>query len=71
MLSGGLIEDGVLATGNFNGDIDNNIANMVAKQPMRPLMVMEYYPGWLDHWFEVHQTVPAQRKILSHEQSYA
>ena len=32
------------------------------KQPGLPLMVMEYWTGWFDHWGEGHQVVPTERK---------
>ncbi|XP_045106280.1 beta-galactosidase-like isoform X2 [Portunus trituberculatus] len=29
-------------------------------EPRGPLVNSEYYPGWLDHWGDPHNTVPAQ-----------
>lgn len=31
--------------------------------PAGPLMVAEYYPGWLDHWGEPHGMVPTERVL--------
>ncbi|ODN03705.1 Beta-galactosidase-1-like protein 3 [Orchesella cincta] len=42
-------------TANFGGDVDHNFGTLREQQPDKPLMAMEYYPGWFDHWFEKHQ----------------
>lgn len=31
------------------------------KQPRMPLMVMEFWTGWFDHWGEGHQVVPTEQ----------
>nr|CAD7588212.1 unnamed protein product [Timema genevievae] len=49
--------DGVLMTANFNTDPDNQLNTLKVLQPNKPLMVMEYWSGWFDHWFEQHHTV--------------
>ncbi|CAL8070939.1 unnamed protein product [Orchesella dallaii] len=49
---------GLLKTANFGSDVDWNFGQLQEMQPDKPLMVMEYYPGWFDHWFENHQVRP-------------
>lgn len=42
----GTLPDKFLLTGNFGGDVDWNFGKLKEIQPDKPLMVMEYYPGW-------------------------
>lgn len=37
-------------------------------QPGRPKMAMEYYPGWFDHWSELHHTTPDLALTLNLEE---
>ena len=52
-------------TGNFKGlHGGQEIFNyMTDKQPMEPLMVMEYWSGWFDHWGEIHNTQTLQGSL--------
>lgn len=44
-----------LATINFAEQKGNEkLAKLVAGQPGRPVMVMEYWTGWFDHWTKEH-----------------
>ncbi|XP_066154023.1 beta-galactosidase-1-like protein 2 [Euwallacea fornicatus] len=44
----------VLATANFQEDCSIELALLKAHQPKKPLMVMEYWTGWFDHYTEKH-----------------
>lgn len=44
----------VLATANFQEDCSIELALLKAHQPDKPLMVMEYWTGWFDHYTENH-----------------
>lgn len=44
----------VLATANFQEDCSTELALLKAYQPNKPLMVMEYWSGWFDHYTENH-----------------
>ncbi|XP_064097722.1 beta-galactosidase-1-like protein 2 [Macrobrachium nipponense] len=41
---------GVLMTANFNTNGEENLSLLKEMQPNRPLMVMEFWTGWFDHW---------------------
>ena len=58
MLQGGTV-DGVLATVNFGSRADEAFAKLRRYQPEGPLMVMEFWDGWFDHWMEPHANRPA------------
>ncbi|MBB6637123.1 beta-galactosidase [Cohnella thailandensis] len=58
MLQGGTI-DGVLATVNFGSDPAGAFRKLREYRPEGPLMCMEFWNGWFDHWMEEHQTRPA------------
>ncbi|WP_053376415.1 glycoside hydrolase family 35 protein [Paenibacillus sp. FJAT-27812] len=58
MLQGGMI-DGVLATVNFGSRAVEAFDKLKQYQPDAPLMCMEYWNGWFDHWGEEHHTRPA------------
>jgi len=34
------------------------------KQPKMPLMVMEFWTGWFDHWGEKHHVVSNERESV-------
>lgn len=53
----GTLPGKVLMTANFGGDADYNFGTLKELQPDKPLMVMEFYPGWFDHWFENHHVL--------------
>ncbi|MGJ6980203.1 glycoside hydrolase family 35 protein [Aestuariimicrobium soli] len=54
-LSGGTI-DGVLATVNFGSRANEVIEMCRTELPDQPLMCMEFWNGWFDHWGEEHHT---------------
>lgn len=44
-------------TANFKTGGENELKILKEIQPDRPLMVMEFWTGWFDHWLaEVHVT---------------
>lgn len=47
---------------NFGTSEDPKVCfdSLRAVMPEGPVMVAEYYPGWLDHWGEKHGTVPTE-----------
>ncbi|KAJ8965798.1 hypothetical protein NQ314_003896 [Rhamnusium bicolor] len=47
---------GVLATANFQDQPIFELSILKIFQPNKPLMVMEYWTGWFDHWTEKHHT---------------
>ena len=51
--------EGVHATVDFGTgvEVEEAFKNMRTVQPNGPLVNSEYYPGWLDHWNEQHNTV--------------
>ncbi|XP_044739501.1 beta-galactosidase-1-like protein 3 isoform X2 [Chrysoperla carnea] len=53
----GTLPGEVLQTINFNGNAVKSLDNLRKIQPNRPLMTMEYWTGWFDHWSESHHTV--------------
>ncbi|XP_046388675.1 beta-galactosidase-1-like protein 2 isoform X2 [Ischnura elegans] len=47
----------VLQTATFNKNPEKQLEALKKLQPDRPLMVMEYWSGWYDHWLDdSHQT---------------
>ncbi|MBO4259978.1 glycoside hydrolase family 35 protein [Streptomyces griseorubiginosus] len=59
MLSGGSIP-GVLATVNFGSHAREAFETLRRHQPEGPLMCMEFWCGWFDHWGGEHITRDAQ-----------
>ncbi|WP_425436499.1 glycoside hydrolase family 35 protein [Paenibacillus herberti] len=55
MLQGGMVE-GVWETVNFGSRSAEGFAKLLEYQPDQPLMCMEYWNGWFDHWGEQHHT---------------
>nr|XP_023022377.1 beta-galactosidase-1-like protein 2 [Leptinotarsa decemlineata] len=57
---------GVLATANFQEGATHELTLLKEFQPNKPLMVMEYWTGWFDHWTEKHHTRTAEEfgKVL-------
>jgi beta-galactosidase len=53
MLMGGTIE-GVHATVNFGSRVAESFAKFREHRATEPLMVMECWNGWFDHWMEPH-----------------
>ncbi|MEV0286910.1 beta-galactosidase family protein [Kribbella sp. NPDC050820] len=54
LAAGGL--DGVLRTGSFGSRADERLATLRRHQPTGPLMCMEFWDGWFDHWGGPHHT---------------
>jgi beta-galactosidase len=55
MLNGGMIKD-VLETVNFGSRAETAFEQLKQYQPNAPLMCMEFWHGWFDHWGEKHHT---------------
>jgi beta-galactosidase len=55
MLEGGAHE-GLHTTGSFGSRITERLATLREHQPTGPLMCMEFWCGWFDHWGEKHHT---------------
>ncbi|MFB6720974.1 beta-galactosidase family protein [Kribbella sp. NPDC056345] len=58
MLTAGGI-DGVLRTGSFGSRSVERLSTLRAHQPTGPLMCMEFWDGWFDHWGGPHHTTSA------------
>ncbi|MFE6735397.1 beta-galactosidase family protein [Microbacterium sp. NPDC057650] len=43
-------------TGSFGSRVDERLATLREHQPTGPLMCMEFWCGWFDHWGEKHHT---------------
>lgn len=50
--SGSLADENVLQTANFKQDGMAQLGTLKQLQPSKPLMVMEFWTGWFDHWDE-------------------
>lgn len=59
MLQGGMIP-GILETVNFGSRAEEAFSKLKEVQPDKPLMCMEYWNGWFDHWNKPHHTRDAQ-----------
>lgn len=59
MLQGGMIP-GVLETVNFGSRAEEAFEMLRKYQPDGPIMCMEYWNGWFDHWGEDHHTRDAK-----------
>lgn len=46
----------LLKTGNFGSRVPSELAKLREHQPRGPLMCMEFWNGWFDHWGEPHHT---------------
>ncbi|REE92703.1 beta-galactosidase [Paenibacillus taihuensis] len=53
MLQGGTIP-GALATANFGSRPEESFEKLGEYEPNNPLVCMEYWNGWFDHWGEEH-----------------
>ncbi|WBQ03365.1 glycoside hydrolase family 35 protein [Kribbella sp. CA-293567] len=54
LAAGGL--DGVLRTASFGSRSAERLQTLRAHQPSGPLMCMEFWDGWFDHWGGPHHT---------------
>ncbi|CAG7832431.1 unnamed protein product [Allacma fusca] len=50
----GTLPDQLFYTANFQGDPEWNLDLLLELQPNKPVMSMEFWSGWFDHWFEKH-----------------
>jgi beta-galactosidase len=55
MLEGGAHE-GLHKTGSFGSRVRERLETLREHQPTGPLMCMEFWCGWFDHWGEKHHT---------------
>ena len=55
MLQGGTLPD-VFKTVNFGSRPKENFQKLLEYQPNQPLICMEFWNGWFDHWGEEHHT---------------
>jgi hypothetical protein len=55
----------VFMTSNFKNTKDGGsmFDKLHELQPGKPLMVMEFWSGWFDHWSEEHHTMKLEGKI--------
>ncbi|GHH97827.1 glycoside hydrolase family 35 protein [Neobacillus kokaensis] len=67
MLSGGMIE-GIFETVNFGSRAESAFAQLKQYQPNAPLMCMEFWHGWFDHWGEEHHTRSAESVVETLEE---
>lgn len=58
LAAGGL--DGVLRTGSFGSRSTERLRTLRAHQPSGPLMCMEFWDGWFDHWGGPHHTTSVE-----------
>jgi beta-galactosidase len=58
LATGGL--DGVLRTGSFGSRSTERLRTLRAHQPSGPLMCMEFWDGWFDHWGGPHHTTSVE-----------
>ncbi|WP_054955549.1 glycoside hydrolase family 35 protein [Paenibacillus dakarensis] len=59
MLQGGMVSD-VLATVNFGSNPRVAFEKLREYRPDEPLMCMEFWNGWFDHWLKPHHTRDAE-----------
>ncbi|KAG5895365.1 hypothetical protein JTB14_029590 [Gonioctena quinquepunctata] len=55
-------------TTNFGDSPENYLRKLAELQPNKPLMVMEFWIGWFDHWTDQHQTRSASSMKDLYEQ---
>jgi beta-galactosidase len=53
-LQGGTLLPDVLATVNFGSRADEAFGKLLEYQPDKPLVCMEFWNGWFDHWDKEH-----------------
>lgn len=67
MLTGGTLPN-VFKTANFGGHVSENFDKLLEHQPNMPLMCMEFWDGWFDHWGDPHHTRPTEEVVETFEQ---
>uniref|UniRef100_A0A6P7G1Q1 Beta-galactosidase n=1 Tax=Diabrotica virgifera virgifera TaxID=50390 RepID=A0A6P7G1Q1_DIAVI len=65
--AGGTIRNKFFMTANFKDNAKQNLDQIRALQPNKPLMTMEYYPGWFDFWGSKHNNVDLDGFIQVYE----
>jgi hypothetical protein len=55
----------------FGSDIAGNFGKLEKMQPNKPVMAMEFYSGWADHWTEQHHTTDLTDFRDNYEQALA
>jgi beta-galactosidase len=53
---------GLLKAANFQSNPEQNLNDLLSFQPDKPVMVMEFWAGWFDHWLEPHSTISIEGK---------
>ncbi|MDR0883512.1 MAG: beta-galactosidase [Oscillospiraceae bacterium] len=67
MLSGGTLPH-LLKTANFGSGANHGMKALRRLQTEGPLMCMEFWDGWFDHWGERHHVRPAKHFALSFQE---
>ncbi|WP_125665700.1 glycoside hydrolase family 35 protein [Paenibacillus baekrokdamisoli] len=67
LLQGGMVP-GVLETVNFGSRAAEAFEKLRIYQPEGPLMCMEFWNGWFDHWGEEHHTRDAEDAAANFEE---
>ncbi len=67
MLTGGTLP-GVWKTVNFGSRADQAFSIFADHDPAGPLMCMEFWNGWFDHWGEPHHVRPAEQAAAALEE---
>ncbi len=67
MLSGGEIE-GVLKTVNFGSRTVDSFNLLKEIQPDMPIMCMEFWDGWFDHWGDIHHIRDPKEIVFEFEE---
>jgi len=50
-------------TANFQSNPEREFQALLELQPNQPVMAMEFWAGWFDHWFEQHHVLDTNGKI--------
>jgi hypothetical protein len=59
----------VLQTANFQNNPEAELLLLKIYQPLKPAMVMEYWSGWFDHWFDqVHHTTSVEGTVAQYRE---
>ena len=64
MLTGGTIPE-IHKTANFGSRAASSFKALKKYQPQGPMMCMEFWNGWFDHWTERHHTRSAKSATMS------
>jgi beta-galactosidase len=59
----------VLQTANFQENPEAELLLLKKYQPEKPGMVMEYWSGWFDHWFDrEHHTTSVEGTVTQYSE---